>query len=245
MTTQLPWARDAQTRLRALRRLLRQEAVLLSGLLGVTVLAIAFILFADEVLEGAFASFDDWIILALRAPGNLAEPIGPQWLREMGRDVTALGSPFFITLILIVVVGYLLMDGKRAAALLMIIAVTGGGALSTSLKMLFNRVRPDIPHGLDLNASFPSGHTTLSAVAFLTIGALLMRVTPDPRLKAYFMSIAILLTLLIGLSRIYLGAHFPTDVFAGWCVGGAWALLCSVVAWRLQREGAIEAPGRT
>lgn len=220
--------------------------MLLATLLGVTVLVIAFILFADEVLEGEFAGFDNAIILALRAPGNLADPIGPPWLREMGRDVTALGSPIFITLVLLTVVGYLMLIRKRAAALLMAIAVLGGGTLSTVLKMVFNRSRPDIPRAIgDLNASFPSGHATLSAVAFLTIGILLVRVTPEPRLRTYFMTIAVLLSLMIGLSRIYLGVHYPTDVFAGWCVGGAWALLCSVVAWRLQRHGAIEAPGRT
>jgi undecaprenyl-diphosphatase len=234
-----------RTSLAALQRLLREEAVLLATLLGVTVMVIAFIMFADEVLEGEFAAFDNAIIMAFRAPGNLANPIGPPWLREMGRDITALGSPIFITFVLLTVVGYLLLIRKRAAALLMAIAVLGGSTLSTLLKMAFNRSRPDIPRvGIDLNASFPSGHATLSAVAFLTIGILLVRVTPQRRLKTYFMSIAVLLSLMIGLSRIYLGVHFPTDVFAGWCVGGAWALLCSVVAWRLQRRGAIESPDR-
>lgn len=244
MTKQQGLSGQAGGPLEALRQLLREEAVLLAGLFGVTIMVIAFILFADEVLEGEFAAFDNRIIMALRAPGNLADPIGPAWLREMGRDITALGSPLIIGLVLVTVVGYLLLVGKRSAALLMTGAVLGGAMLSTLLKTAFNRSRPDIPRVGDvLNASFPSGHTTLSAVAFLTIGILLMRVTPEPRLRVYFMTIAVLLSLMIGLSRIYLGVHFPTDVFAGWCVGGTWALLCSVVAWRLQRQGAIEAPG--
>jgi undecaprenyl-diphosphatase len=244
MTPSLHEPSRARTPLAALQRLLREEAVLLVTLVGMTVLAIAFIMFADEVVGGEFAAFDNRIIMALRAPGNLADSRGPPWLREMGRDITALGSPIFITFVLLTVVGYLLLIRKRAAALLMAVAVLGGGTLSTLLKMTFDRARPDIPRTInDLNASFPSGHTTLSAVAFLTIGILLVRVTPQRRLRTYFMTIAVLLSLMIGLSRIYLGVHYPTDVFAGWCVGGAWALLCSVVAWRLQRRGAIEAPG--
>jgi len=242
----MPPGQDSQTRtpLAALRHLLREEAVLLATLIGVTILAIAFILFADEVLAGTFAGFDNAVIMMLRSPGNLANPIGPPWLPEMGRDVTALGSPVIIAFVLLTAVGYLLLIRKRGAALLMAVAVLGGGTLSTLLKMVFDRARPDIPRLVNgLNASFPSGHTTLSAVAYLTIGILLVRVTPEPRLRVYFMTIAVLLSLLIGLSRIYLGVHFPTDVFAGWCVGGAWALLCAVVAWRLQRQGAIEPPG--
>jgi len=84
--------------------------------------------------------------------------------------------------------------------------------------------------------SFPSGHAFLSAVTFLTLGALLARVQREPGLKAYMLGVAIALTIVVGLSRLYLGVHWPTDVLAGWCAGAAWAILCWSAADRLQRR---------
>ncbi|HVF37208.1 MAG TPA: phosphatase PAP2 family protein, partial [Sphingomicrobium sp.] len=91
-------------------------------------------------------------------------------------------------------------------------------------------------------ASFPSGHAMLSAVTFLTLGALLTRVNADGRVKLYFMTIAVVLTIIVGMSRVYLGVHFPSDVIAGWCVGSAWASLCWAAALWLQRHGDVETP---
>jgi undecaprenyl-diphosphatase len=117
--------------------------------------------------------------------------------------------------------------------------------LSTLLKMGFDRPRPDlVPHGaLVYTASFPSGHATLSAVVYLTLGALLARVQPRLVLKLYLLGLAILLTVMVGVSRVYLGVHWPTDVLAGWAVGAAWALLCWATALWLQRRGRVEGPG--
>jgi undecaprenyl-diphosphatase len=80
----------------------------------------------------------------------------------------------------------------------------------------------------------------LSAVTYLTLGALLARYTHDRPLKVYFIGVASSLAFIIGLSRVYLGVHYPTDVLAGWCAGIAWALLCAVVARWLQRRGDVE-----
>jgi undecaprenyl-diphosphatase len=124
-------------------------------------------------------------------------------------------------------------------------AVLGGTAISSLLKMGFDRPRPDIPHAARVfTASFPSGHATLSAVTFLTLGSLLTRVTADRRVKIYFMALAVFLTVLVGVSRVYLGVHFPSDVLAGWCVGAAWAVLCWAGALWSQQRGHVEAPGR-
>jgi undecaprenyl-diphosphatase len=119
--------------------------------------------------------------------------------------------------------------------------------LSTGLKMGFERPRPDlVPHATQVyTASFPSGHAMLSAVTYLTLGALLSRVQRRRRVKAFFLGLALTLTLLIGLSRVYLGVHWPSDVLAGWCIGAAWASLCWFVALQLQRSGQVEEPGET
>ena len=229
---------------RFIPQLVRDEAGLLIGLLVVTLLILGFVMLADEVLEGDLTSFDDMVIMALRTGGNLADPIGPPWLEEMGRDVTALGSFALLGILLAAVVGYLALIRKRGAALLMAVAVLGGAVISTVLKMVFDRPRPDIPHAAHVfTASFPSGHATLSAITFLTIGILLTRMTADRRVKAYFLVLAVVLTIMVGLSRIYLGLHYPSDVLAGWSIGSAWAILCWAVALRMQRQGAVEPPG--
>lgn len=207
----------------------------------------AFIALAGEVLEGETHAFDSVVLLALRNPQNLADPIGPGWLEESARDFTGLGGYAILTLLTVATVAYLLMAGKRAAALLVLASVVGGALLSAGLKLGFERPRPDlVPHATRVyTASFPSGHAMLSAITYLTLGALLARVEESRRIKAFIMGLAIVLTLLVGTSRVYLGVHWPSDVLAGWAVGAAWASLCWFVALQLQRKGQVEKPGET
>lgn len=201
-----------------------------------------FIAIADEVGEGSTHAFDEAVLLAFRSPADPADPLGPQWLEIAVRDFTALGSTAVLALVTLVAALYLIMDGRRAAALFVLVAIAGGTALSFGLKIGFERPRPDlVPHHADVyTLSFPSGHAMMSAATYLTLGALLARTQSRRRMKAYVLAVAMLLTALVGLSRIYLGVHWPTDVFAGWCAGAAWALLCWAVALFLQREGRIE-----
>lgn len=201
-----------------------------------------FAMLANEVVEGETHAFDEKVLLAMRNPADRTDPLGPHWAEELGRDFTALGGVGVLTLITMSAAGFLVLQRKLGAALLVLVAIGGGLLLSTLLKLGFDRPRPDlVPHGSYVyTASFPSGHSMLSAATYLTLGALLARVQPRRRLKAYLLMLATLLTLLVGISRIYLGVHWPTDVLAGWTAGAAWALLCWLVARWLQQRGHVE-----
>ena len=201
-----------------------------------TAALLAFVGLASEMLEGETLGFDRAALLALRDPADHADPIGPLWLKEVARDVTGLGGAAILTLITMAVANYLVLVRKWADGLFILVAVVGGTGLSTLLKYGFNRPRPDlVPHAVEVySASFPSGHAMLSAVTYLTLGALVAREQPRWRIKTYVIASAATVTLLVGVSRVYLGVHWPTDVLGGWCVGAAWALLCWVVSVRLQ-----------
>lgn len=218
----------------------REVGALIAVFVGAA-LILGFGLLASEVAEGDTKQFDMAVLMAFRTPGQPADLLGPPWVEEMVRDVTALGSYTFIIIVVAAAVGYLLLVRKYALALVVTVAELGGMLSSNLLKTAFDRPRPDIEHGARVfTASFPSGHATLSAVTFLTLGALLTRTNADERVKLYFISVAVFLTVLVGISRVYLGVHYPSDVLAGWCLGSAWAILCWVVALWLQRRGKVE-----
>jgi undecaprenyl-diphosphatase len=202
----------------------------------------AFIAIADEVTEGDTQKFDDWAIRKLRRADDPATPIGPKWMQEGGRDLTALGGMLVLALVTFGVAGYLLIVRKHHAMWLVIIATFSGLVVSTVLKQSFNRNRPDlVPHLSHVyTSSFPSGHSMLSAVVYLTLGSLLARLAPGYGVRIYFFAIACLLTFLVGVSRVYMGVHYPTDVLAGWTAGLVWAILCWLVARYLQRRGKVE-----
>jgi len=200
---------------------------------------------ADEVVEGGTRTVDRAVLLALREPSDLSDPIGPPWMEEAVRDFTGLGSMAVLALLTLAVCGFLILDGKKRVAILVFVAVAGGLLGSTLLKAGFQRARPElVPHRVVVSSSsFPSGHSMNAAATYLTLGALLARIQKRRRLRVFILSVAALLTLLVGFSRVYLGVHWPTDVLAGWTAGGVWAFLCWMVALRLQRKGAIEKPG--
>jgi undecaprenyl-diphosphatase len=218
------------------------ELPVLMALLTLVLAVWGFIAIADVVSEGRTQDFDNRVVRSLRRADAPAEPIGPEWLHEVGRDLTALGGIAVLTLMISAVVGFLLLRQSYGAMWLVIAATLGGLLASTLLKELFSRDRPSIvPHLSHVaTSSFPSGHSMLSAVVYLTLGALLGRLMESRVLKAYFLFVALILTTLVGLSRVYMGVHFPTDVLAGWAAGLAWAVLCWLLARWLQRRGAVE-----
>ncbi len=236
------WGLPAQRLRDAIRRLGPPELGLIVGLLIVAAGIWAFLGIAEEVQEGEVEAFDRTLLMLFRDPSDLSKPLGPAWLGETMRDFTALGSMAVLITITVATAMFLALAGKIRVALFVLGAIGGGVVLSFAIKHGFERVRPDlVPHAARVfTASFPSAHSAMAAVTYLTLGALLARVQARRRLKVYLVALAVLLTIMVGISRIYLGVHWPTDVLAGWTLGASWAALCWVIAIWLQRHGRVE-----
>ena len=221
-------------------RRLRRSALVLAAISAL--LAVGFLGLSRVVVSGRTAHIDREVLLAMREPDNLSDPIGPRWFEEACRDITALGGTTVVTLLVATVTAFFWLAGMRRAAVYVAIAVGSAGLLSFALKSAFHRPRPDlVPHGMSVyTTSFPSGHSMLSAAVYLTLGMVASRFVPQRRLKLLFLAVAILVTGAVGASRVYLGVHWPSDVLAGWSVGAAWALVCWCVAAWLQDRGIIE-----
>lgn len=240
------WA-PLRAQLRALwRKVGRYELAILIPLALIAGGVWLFVELADEVVEGSTARIDEKILIALRNPADLSDPLGPPWVEETMRDFTALGGGGVLILLTGSALLYLALQRKLRAALLIVLAVVGGMLLSQLLKSTFDRPRPDlVPHGsIVYFASFPSGHSMISAATYLTLGALLARLQTLRRLKLFVLLLAVLITTLVGVSRVYLGVHWPTDVLAGWTAGAVWAVLCWFVMWWLQQRGEVEPAGK-
>lgn len=236
----MDWLRRANRWVAA--RLGRADLVVLLTALAAVIGVLAFLVIADNVTEGAPGHIDERLLLVLREPGDPTDPLGPRWLEEAGRDITALGGYAVLGLLVTLVVVYELMSRRHGAAVLVLAATLGGLLVSHLLKGLYDRPRPDlVPHLTHVStSSFPSGHAMLSAVVYLTLGALLARLVDGWWAKLYFIGAALGLTGLVGLSRIYLGVHYPTDVLAGWAAGLSWAIGCWLSARYLQRHGVVD-----
>jgi undecaprenyl-diphosphatase len=217
------------------------ELPVLLGLLLIALLAWGFLALLGEVKEGDTRSADEAILLSLRHADDLAVPKGPSVLPEMARDVTALGGFTVLPLLVLFVAGYLLLSQKPRIALVVCGATVGGAVILSVIKELVSRPRPEVvPHLMQVHsASFPSGHSMLSATVYLTLAALLAEFSKGRALKVFLITAASLLVLLIGASRVYLGVHYPSDVLAGWSAGLAWATGVWLLTRRLVRQGLV------
>lgn len=196
------------------------------AVLGIIALGVlGFAELADEVFERETHGFDTAVLTFLRMPEDTSTPIGPAWLLNAMTDITALGGYAVLTLVTLAAVMYRVARNDGFTAVLIAAAVGTGALLGNLLKLGFDRPRPDIVEHLThaTSSSFPSGHATLAAVTYLTLGALIARSQPRLSIKALVLGGAIFITVLVGFSRVYLGVHWPTDVLAGWCLGAAWA----------------------
>lgn len=199
-------------------------------------LLLIFVKIAHEVTELDTDWFDHGILLALRDAPN--DPIGPPWFEAAVMHISGLGSGAVATLIVLIAVGYMLLANHWRYALLMLSTSLGTGLVMHLSKGFFERPRPSIVTHIDPpgGLSFPSGHSMISAAMYMTLAVVIARTLPRRRLRIYVVAVGALLAFLIGLSRVYLGVHYPTDVLAGWTLGLAWALLCGIIARKLARK---------
>jgi undecaprenyl-diphosphatase len=221
-----------------LRRLEREELWVLVIGLGLSAILLLFIRLAGEVMAGDTQAFDVAILRSLRSAADPARPRGPAWMESVLIDVTALGSPVVLGLIVMIIAGYLLLQQRYRTAVMVVVTSISGEVVDELLKLFFERPRPTaVPHlRTVLTASFPSGHAMESAIIYLTLGALLMRVVEGTFTKIYCMTMAILLTMIVGVSRVFLGVHYPTDVLGGWMLGFLWAAVTFLITHRFERE---------
>lgn len=221
----------------AIHWLWQRELPVLLAIFATFVSLFLFVLLTQLALQEQPHELDRYLLLLMRNPHDLSDPLGPPWLEEVGRDITALGGNAVLILLTLAVLIFLLMSNKSYLALVVLVATLGALGASSLLKKSIDRDRPDlVPHRTVIyTASFPSGHSMLSASTYLTLGALLAATQRRKRIKIFILLFCTFITLLVGISRVYLGVHWPSDVVAGWTAGAAWALICWLLARGLQR----------
>jgi undecaprenyl-diphosphatase len=204
---------------------------MLLTMVAVTGALAAFCALVDEVSEGGTGWIDRFVLLAFRVPGHPDIAIGPRWIQEAARDVTALGGFTVLALVSLVATVILLIHGRRLQALVFLATVTLSQLASEVLKIWIDRPRPAIVAHLDLvySSSFPSGHAMMTPAVYLTLAGILAAGVHRRSEKVLLLGGAALLTIAVGVSRVYLGVHWPTDVVGGWTLGAAVALAAALV----------------
>jgi undecaprenyl-diphosphatase len=200
-----------------------------------------------RIYKGRLEAMDHAMLRALRRPGNLSVPIGPKWMPQAAKDVTTLGSGTNLTLATAILTGFLCLNRRFRAAGFLVSSLGSGLLLCGLLKDFFARRRPTVvPHLVDFDpASFPSGHSMGAALVYLTSGSIISRQVTGKLAKTYFLSMALVLSVIVGVSRVYLGVHYPSDVLAGLAGGSLWSSACAQAARWLQYQGSVEPPTET
>ena len=191
----------------------------------------------SEAQEGETTAVDRAILLAFRAPGRPDTPLGPRWLQESARDLTALGGFTVLTLVTLAALAVLLIYRRRLQALVFGTVVVAAQVAAEAVKLVVDRPRPDLVSHLDLtySSSFPSGHAVMAPVVYFTLAVMISAGEVHPDARRLLIVGSVLLVIAVGVSRVYLGVHWPTDVLAGWTLGSAIALAAWAVLRRLSR----------
>lgn len=216
----------------------RPEMLLILALAIATSIALAVYKFTSEVVEGDTDAFDRHVLIAIRA-ATAGHGAGLDFLRMAMRDITALGNLTNLTLVVILSAGFLVSVRRTGLAIMLVGEVLAGTTLVALLKAVVARPRPDVVAHLTTfkSESFPSGHAADSAIVYLSLAILLARIVPTRAARIFVVGAAGGLTFVIGMSRLYLGVHWPSDVLAGWAIGSGWAIVIALLTqWTMARS---------
>jgi len=210
------------------------------GLLMMLTGLAVFVALAAQLGTPSVQRFDETVVRSLRNTEDLAQPLGPDWFKELARDFTALGGYGILSTITILVTTFLHLERRPARAHFVVVAIVAGYSLSMTLKALIARPRPDIVPWLSHvhSSSFPSGHSMMSAVVYLSLGLMLSDLTSRRLVKTFVVVAPLTISSLVGFSRVYMGVHYPTDIVAGRWLGISWSLACwlAIRRWRAFHE---------
>ncbi|WP_103224077.1 phosphatase PAP2 family protein [Roseibium marinum] len=199
---------------------------------------VVFTLTAMAVGSGVSVNVDREVLLWFRSAEDTANAWGPAWFEEAAAEVTTLGGYTILSIVVFLTAVSLFLLRRKTAAVFLLSAVVSGSLLSSLAKLFFSRPRPDLVVHMDLTftSSFPSAHAMVSTFTWLTLAAIATRFVPRRAMRVFVVASAVTIAVLVGLSRVYLGVHWPSDVLAGWAFGGAWAGICWLLANWLGRR---------
>lgn len=201
------------------------------------------------VAKGATSDIDRAVLRGLRTANDPSDPLGPRWLEEAAIEISALGGYPILLFVSAIVLIVLLLARQGSTALFFVFAFSGGSLLSSVLKQVFARPRPDMVDHLDrvFTSSFPSAHAMVGVVAWFTLAGIAAGFVKPGRLKMFMWLSAVVTVLLVGVSRVYLGVHWPSDILAGWLAGIGWCAVCRIAVDQLSgsshRNSDPERPG--
>lgn len=212
--------------------------------LGFSLVAFLFLELWSEIDEGDARAIDRAVLIGFRNATDTSSMIGPAWMEQVMKDITTLGSPTILVLAVVAATGFMAAKKSYNMAAIMLGASLSGSLLVTLFKDFFNRARPDVVAQLveETSMSFPSGHASNSAIIYLTITVLFIRVESSLRTRVLAAALGALIVLSVGISRLALGVHWPTDVLAGWLFGTMWAATWAMIVKLPIIDTAIDQP---
>lgn len=194
-----------------------------------------FLAILTAVLMGETQAADEWMILALHSHGDAGTAIGPAWLTEVVIAITTLGNNLTLVAFVLLGAAWFHFRGDRSALGLILLVGVGGLLIMLALKLSVGRPRPDVaPWLVPADPwSFPSGHAMMTMAIFLALAVLVGRGIKHRRIRISLIVTALTFSIAAGLTRVFLGVHYPSDVVAGWFLGIAWLAAC----WLWEAKG--------